>query len=183
MKDAIDIAFAITAVLAALLAAGHAIIYKRDSRSAAIWVLVVFILPALGAVAYAILGVNRVERRAVRMRSRMVRQRRDSQFPPGDPGTHFVPLARMVGRVCQRHLLPRNSINPLVDGGNAYPAMLEAIHGAKSTVAMASYIFDGDGIGAEFVNALAAATKRGGAEPLLIDDADARWSRPTAATR
>ncbi len=180
MKDAIDLAFGITAVLAAVLASGHALIYKRDSRSAAIWVLVVWILPAVGALAYAVLGVNRVQRRAVRMRSRMVRQRRDSQFPPGDPGTHFVPLARMVGRVCQRHLLPGNSIDPLVDGGNAYPAMLEAIHGAKSTVAMASYIFDGDGIGAEFVNALAAATKRGVEVRVLIDDVDARWSSSTA---
>ncbi|HWI37264.1 MAG TPA: phospholipase D-like domain-containing protein, partial [Burkholderiales bacterium] len=180
MKDAIDIAFAVTAVLAAVLAAGHAIIYKRDSRSASIWVLVVLILPALGALAYAVLGVNRVQRRAMRLRSRMVRHRRDSQFPPGDPGTHFVPLARLVSRVCERPLLPGNSIEPLVDGPNAFPAMLEAIHGAKSSIAMASYIFDGDGIGEDFVKALAAATKRGVEVRVLIDDVDARWSSSTA---
>src|SRR6476469_3871962 len=98
MKDAIDIAFAISVVLAAVLASGHAVTYKRDSRSAAIWVLVVWIMPAVGALAYALLGVNRVQRRAVRMRSRMVRHRSDVQFPPGEPGTHFVPLARLVGR-------------------------------------------------------------------------------------
>ena len=180
MKDAIDIAFAVTAVLAAVLAAGHAIIYKRDSRSAAIWVLVVLILPALGALAYAVLGVNRVQRRAMRLRSRMVRHRRDPQFPPSDPGTHFVPLARLVSRVCERPLLPGNSIEPLVDGPHAFPAMLEAIQGAKSSIAMASYIFDGDGIGADFVNALAAATKRGVEVRVLIDDVDARWSSSTA---
>jgi cardiolipin synthase len=180
MKDVIDIAFAVTAVLAAVLAAGHAIIYKRDSRSASIWVLVVLILPALGALAYAVLGVNRVQRRAVRLRSRMVRQRRDSQFPPGDPGTHFVPLARLVSRICERPLLPGNSIEPLVDGPNAFPAMLDAINGAKSSIAMASYIFDGDGIGADFVNALAAATRRGVEVRVLIDDVDARWSSSSA---
>jgi cardiolipin synthase len=180
MKDVIDIAFAVTAVLAAVLAAGHAIIYKRDSRSASIWVLVVLILPALGALAYAVLGVNRVQRRAVRMRSRMVRHRRDAQFPPSDPGMHFVPLARLVSRVSERPLLPGNSIEPLVDGPNAYPAMLEAIHSAKSSIAMASYIFDGDGIGADFVNALAAATKRGVEVRVLIDDVDARFSSSTA---
>ena len=180
MKDAIDIAFGITVVFAALLASGHAIIYKRDSRSAAIWVLVVWIVPALGALAYAVLGVNRVQRRAVRMRSRMVRHRRDTQFPAGDPGTHFVPLARLVGRVCDRPLLPGNSIEPLVDGPNAFPAMLEAINGARTSIAMASYIFDGDGIGADFVNALAAATKRGVEVRVLIDDVDARWSSSTA---
>ena len=180
MKDAIDIVFAVTAVLAAVLAAGHAIIYKRDSRSASIWVLVVLILPALGALAYAVLGVNRVQRRAVRLRSRMVRHRRDPQFPPSDPGTHFVPLARLVSRVCERPLLPGNSIEPLVDGPNAFPAMLEAIQSAKSSVAMASYIFDGDGIGEDFVKALGAAVKRGVEVRVLIDDVDARWSSSTA---
>src|SRR4051812_3944082 len=151
MKDAIDLAFAISAVLAAALASGHAIIYKRDSRSAAIWVLVVWLLPAVGALAYAVLGVNRVQRRAVRMRSRMV-----------------------------RHLLPGNSIEPLVDGPNAYPAMLQAINAAKSSIAMASYIFDGDGVGADFVDALAAATQRGVEVRVLIDDVDARFSSSTA---
>jgi cardiolipin synthase len=180
MKDAIDIAFAVTAVLAAVLAAGHAIIYKRDSRSASIWVLVVLLVPALGALAYAVLGVNRVQRRAVRMRSRMVRHRRESQIAASDPGTHFVPLARLVSRVSNRPLLAGNSIEPLVDGPTAYPAMLEAINAARSTIAMASYIFDGDGIGAEFVNALAAATKRGVEVRVLIDDVDARWSSSTA---
>jgi cardiolipin synthase A/B len=180
MKDAIDVAFGIAVVVAALLASGHAIIYKRDSRSASIWVLVVWIIPAIGALAYALLGVNRVQRRAVRMRSRMVRHRSDAQFPPGDPGTHFVPLARMVGRVSERHLLPGNSIEPLVDGANAFPAMLEAINAAKSSIAMASYIFDGDGIGADFVAALAAATQRGVEVRVLIDDVDARFSSSTA---
>jgi cardiolipin synthase len=180
MKDAIDIAFAVTAVLAAVLAAGHAIIYKRDSRSASIWVLVVLIVPALGALAYAVLGVNRVQRRAVRMRSRMVRHRRDSQIAASDPGTHFVPLARLVSRVSDRPLLAGNAIEPLVDGPTAYPAMLEAINSAQSTIAMASYIFDGDGVGADFVNALAAATKRGVEVRVLIDDVDARWSSSTA---
>ena len=180
MKDAIDVAFGISAVVAALLASGHAVIYKRDSRSAAIWVLVVWILPAIGALAYAVLGVNRVQRRAVRMRSRMVRHRSDGQFPPSEPGTHFMPLARLVGRVCDRHLLPGNTIDALVDGPNAYPAMLEAINGAQTSVAMASYIFDGDGIGADFVRALDQATKRGVEVRVLIDDVDARFSSSTA---
>lgn len=180
MKDAIDIAFGIAVVIAALIASGHAVIYKRDSRSAAIWVILVWIVPALGALFYAVLGVNRVQRRAMRMRSRMVRHRSDMQFPPGEPGTHFVPLARLVGRVCDRRLVPGNTIDVLVDGAHAFPAMLEAIHNAKSSVAIASYIFDGDGIGADFVRALAEATRRGVDVRVLIDDVDARFSSSTA---
>jgi len=180
MKDAVDVAFAVAVVLAALIASGHAVIYKRDSRSAAIWVLVVWMVPALGALAYAILGVNRVQRRAVRMRSRMVRLRSDAQFPPSEPGTHFMPLARLVGQVSDRRLLPGNAVDTLVDGANAFPAMLEAIDGARTSVAMASYIFDGDGVGEQFVRALAAATQRGVEVRVLIDDVDARFSSSTA---
>src|SRR3954466_13801003 len=134
MKDAVDVAFAVAVVLAALIASGHAVIYKRDSRSAAIWVLVVWMVPALGALAYAILGVNRVQRRAVRMRSRMVRLRSDAQFPPSEPGTHFMPLARLGGRVSDGRLLPGNAVDTLVDGANAFPARLEAIDGVQPAV-------------------------------------------------
>ena len=180
MKDAVDVAFVLAVALAALTASGHAVIYKRDSRSAAIWVLVIWILPALGPVAYALLGVNRVERRAVRMRGGMVRHRTNPQFPASEPGTHFMPLARLVGEMVQRRLLTGNAVETLIDGVNAYPAMLEAIHGARGSIAMASYIFDGDGIGADFVQALGAAARRGVEVRVLIDDVDARFSSSTA---
>ncbi|TMH69874.1 MAG: cardiolipin synthase [Betaproteobacteria bacterium] len=180
MKDAVDVAFVVAVGLAALTASGHAVIYKRDSRSAAIWVLVIWILPALGPVAYALLGVNRVERRAARMRGGMVRHRTDPQFPPSEPGTHFTPLARLVGQVVERPLLPGNAIEPLVDGANAFSGMLQAINGAQASVAMSSYIFDEDGVGAEFVSALAGAVQRGVEVRVLIDDVDARFSTSSA---
>lgn len=180
MKDAVDVAFVIAVALAALTASGHAVIYKRESRSAAIWVLVIWILPALGSILYALFGVNRVERRAARLRRGMVRHRIDQQFPPSEPGTHFTPLARLVETIVQRPLCPCNAIDPLVDGPNAYPAMLQAIGGARTSIAMASYIFDADGIGAEFVSALGHAVKRGVEVRVLIDDVDARFSSSTA---
>jgi cardiolipin synthase A/B len=180
VKDAVDIAFALAVVAAAATASGHAVLFKRDSRSAAIWVLLIWVLPALGAIAYAFLGVNRVQRRAMRMRGGMVRHRVDAQFPTSEPGTHFLPLARLVSQMVERRLLAGNTIDPLVDGAHAFPAMLEAINGARTSIAMASYIFDGDGIGEQFVHALAAAAARGVEVRVLIDDVDARWSSSTA---
>src|SRR6185436_946404 len=73
-----------------------------------------------------------------------------------------------------------NAIEALVDGANTYPAMLEAINGARASIAMASYIFDGDGIGEQFVRALASAAQRGVEVRVLIDDVDARFSSSTA---
>jgi cardiolipin synthase len=180
VQDIIDYAFVAAVALAALTASGHAIVYKRDSRSASIWVLVIWALPAAGPILYTLLGVNRVERRAARMRRRMARYRADAQFPPSEPGTHFMPLARLVGSVVGRPLLPGNSVEPLIDGSNAYPAMLEAIDGAQRSIAMMSYIFDGDGIGERIVQSLAAAAKRGCEVRVLIDDVDARFSRSNA---
>src|SRR5258705_10754570 len=91
MKDAIDYAFLAAVAVSAATASGHAVIYKRDSRSASIWVLLIWILPAVGPVLYALLGVNRVGGRAARMRRGMVRHRTAPAFPPSEPGTHFTP--------------------------------------------------------------------------------------------
>jgi cardiolipin synthase len=56
--------------------------------------------------------------------------------------------------------------------------MLEAIEGARRTVALSTYIFDRDESGLRFVDALAAAKDRGVAVRVLIDDVGARYSRP-----
>ena len=170
------------AVLLAMMvvASGHAVLHKRESRAAALWVGVIVLLPGFGALLYFLLGINRVERKAARMRSRRLRHRAEPQFPASEPGTHFTPLARLVSRIVERPLQPGNSIEPLVDGAHAYPAMLEAINGAQTSVALASYIFDGIGIGEQFISALAAAKQRGVQVRVLIDDVDARFGRHNA---
>jgi cardiolipin synthase len=180
LTHTVNIAFAIASVLAALFASGHAVIHKRESRAAAIWVVLIWALPALGSLLYFFLGINRVERRATRMRRRMVRHRTQAQFPPSEPGTHFVPLARLMGRVVGRPLLSGNAVDPLIAGAQAFPAMLEAIRNARTSIVMASYIFDEDGIGAQFVDTLGDAARRGVDVRVLIDDVDARFSRSTA---
>src|SRR5258705_9088603 len=140
-----------------MVASAHAVIYKRESRSASIWVILLWVLPALGVLAYILLGVNRVQRRAARLRRGTPRHRSGLSQPAGEPGTHFAPLARLVGEVVGRPLLPGNSVEPLLNGVEAYPAMLEAIGGAQRSIMLGSYIFDDDGIGGQFVEALVAA--------------------------
>src|SRR5918994_151981 len=104
MHHPIDIAFGIAVLVAALMAAGHAVIYKRDSRSASIWVLVIMALPAAGPVLYLLMGINRVQRRAARLRRAMVRHRTEAPSSSGraEPGGHLAPLARLVGQVVKR---------------------------------------------------------------------------------
>ena len=181
MSDPIDFAFGAAVLASALFASGHAVIYKRESRSASLWVVLIWVMPLLGPILYVLMGVNRVQRRAVRMRAFMVRHRADPQPVPGEPsGTHLAPLARMMNNVVERPLLAGNSVEALVDGVQAYPAMLEAIESAQSSIMLASYIFNGDGIGAQFVDALARAKDRGVEVRVLVDDVDVRFTRSNA---
>src|SRR5574341_131531 len=180
MRDPVDIAFGIAVLAAALFASGHAVIYKRESRSAALWVIVIWVMPALGPILYLLMGVNRVQRRAVRLRGDMVRYR-SAAVRAEAPGTHLAPLARLVDQVIERPLCACNTIEDLVDGAQAYPAMLAAIESAQTSVMLASYIFHADGIGAQFIETLARAVRRGVAVRVLVDDVDVRFSRGSAA--
>src|SRR5918996_1417434 len=51
-----------------LLAAGHVILYKRDSRAAVAWVGLIWLVPVVGSGLYVLLGVNRIKRRAAARR-------------------------------------------------------------------------------------------------------------------
>jgi cardiolipin synthase A/B len=181
MPNPLDLAFGAVVLAAALTAAGHAVIYKRDPRSAALWVILIWLLPLAGAVLYALLGINRVQRRAARLRGDLVRQRTTALSGDTSPGKELAPLSQLVGEIVQRPLLAGNAVEPLVDGAQAYPAMLEAIESARSSVLLASYIFNGKGIGERFVDALVRAMRRKVAVRVLIDDVDCRFSRSSAA--
>ncbi len=183
------IAFAGLALLLSLVASGHAVLYKRDSRAAIGWVGLVWLVPLAGAVLYFILGVNRIRRQAVFLRGKREPYRAPAmhtECPPEElhrhlPGHtgHLNLLARLVGQVVERPLLPGNRIEPLVNGDEAFPAMLEAIGQARRTVSFLTYIFDRDEIGLAFARALGEAKRRGVEVRVLIDAAGTRYSWPT----
>ncbi|MBM3853745.1 MAG: cardiolipin synthase [Verrucomicrobia bacterium] len=184
--SAVDVGVAGLLIALAAVASGHAIIYKREPRSASLWFVIIWILPAAGTLLYVLLGVNRVRRRASVLRRSMIRHRTHAPTPADAAdisrcsAEHLVPLMRLVGHVVPRPILAGNSVEVLVNGREAFPAMLAAIDGARTSLGLSSYIFDGDGVGAQFVEALARAHQRGVAVRVLIDDFDARFSKKTA---
>lgn len=167
--------------LAALLASIHAVLYKRDSRAAVLWVGLVWLLPVLGPVLYIALGINRIRRHALSLRA----GRRPNPIPEdmGEPhqieAEHLRMLAQVVSRVATQPLLGGNQIQPLLNGDTAFPAMLAAIDAARRSVSLATYIFDNDPSGRQFVAALQRALARGVAVRVLVDDAGARYSWPS----
>ena len=164
-----------------LLAGAHALLRKRDVRSAIGWFGLITLVPGIGAILYVLLGINRIRRRALRIRAEMPRYRLPPRIEPAAPselGSELVELSRLVQTVTRRPLLPGNQVDALEDGDVAYPAMLEAIASAEHSVALATYIFDDDPAGRRFVEALVAAHRRGVTVRVLIDDAGARYSSP-----
>lgn len=161
------------------LATLHALFLKRDVRSTLGWMGVIWLVPFFGAVLYLLLGINRIQRRAEALRGGRSRYlHAPSPESPDLPPPALPGLARLVGTLTERPLLGGNRIEPLVDGDEAYPRMLEAIEQARSSVSLMTYIFDDDEVGRSFARALAAARQRGVEVRVLVDAAGARYSRP-----
>lgn len=189
VHDAWHIGFAALGLLLAVVASGHVVLRNRDSRAAIAWVGFVWLVPVVGAVLYFIFGVNRLRHRAALLRSNLERYRAQAAEPGCSPEelSRYVPrhaehlnmLARLVGGVVDRPLLPGNRIEPLLNGDEAYPAMLEAIGQARQTVSFMTYIFDRDEVGLAFTQALGAAARRGVEVRVLIDAMGIRYSWPT----
>jgi len=172
--------------LAALLASIHTLLNKRDSRAAALWLGTIWFLPVLGPMLYLGLGVNRIRRRAILLgvhRSVTRPIPKDLGEPQPSGVEHLEMLARVVGRVVAQPLTPGNRLQPLVNGDEAFPAMLAAIESATKSISLLTYIFDNDTAGKQFTDALARAVKRGVQVRVLIDAAGTRYSWPSIIHR
>ena len=79
---------------------------------------------------------------------------------------HFV---HVLESICQTHLEPGNRVEVLANGDTFYPAMLDAIRGARETVNMEAYIFKKGDIGGQFIEALSGRAKAGVRVTLVMD--------------
>jgi cardiolipin synthase len=147
----------------------------------------VWLAPIVGAALYACFGVNRIQRKAVSLRvgkrwqhAREVSldsaevQARDQlaeEYP------NLVGLATLVRRLAGTIATPGNQVQTLLNGDEAYPAMIRAIQKATSSVSLLSYIFDSDRVGDVFYDALVDARRRGLEVRVLIDGVGVRYSR------
>jgi cardiolipin synthase len=115
----------------ALALIGHIVLNKRDVGSAIGWSGLVWLAPLVGSLLYALLGINRIERRAARLRhgeGRPPATSCDSSTVSEHQGhVELAPIARLVDQVAGVPLTTGNRVVPLPDGDVAYPAMLQAI--------------------------------------------------------
>ena len=168
-----------------VVASLHVVLRKRDSRSAAGWVGIIWLVPGIGVLLYLVFGLNRIRRRGMELqRARRLTAIEAQPEGPAWLEGRFRPrqagMARIAERLSGRRLLGGNSIEPLLNGDQAYPAMLEAIDGAERSVALCTYIFNDDRVGRRFIDALARARQRGVVVCVLVDDVGLRYSFPPA---
>jgi cardiolipin synthase len=173
--------------LASLAASLHVILNKRDERAALGWVGIIWLAPIVGPTLYLLFGINRIRRRAQRLRGAPVRELPAAvppetldlePVPPPAPPVDgaLEPLARCLDRVSRFDRVGGNAFEPLIDGDEAYPAMLSAIASAERSIALMTYIFDRDPIGERFIAALGDAVDRGVDVCVIVDDAGLRYS-------
>lgn len=177
---------AVLSMILVLVASGHAVLSKRDTRAAIGWVGVIWLAPILGVLLYVWLGINRIERRARSLRADRPSLGSSAAFaehPVELPdqahslaGTPLEPLVKLVRDVTRQPLVAGNRVTPLVNGDQAYPAMLEAIEAATHSVTLSTYIFAHDVTGQRFLDALRHAVSRKVEVRVLIDDVGARYS-------
>ncbi len=181
---------AVTVVLSASV-----ILYKRNERAAIAWVGLILLSPIIGSIAYLLLGINRIRRRAVRVRPHAVGETvtlPDSQTltcrtstvgppdtaPSGVDGLH-TELMRLTDALASNRLTTGNSVTPLVNGDAAYPEMLRAIEGAERSIGVETYIFKNDDVGRDFIAALERAIARGVEVRVLVDGVGQIYSWPS----
>jgi cardiolipin synthase len=182
-----NVVAAILTVVLSVIASGHAVLYKRDSRAAIGWVGLIWLVPIVGAVLYALLGINRIRRQAADQRAQHPILSSGAFLPVVRPAAggltapleHLQSLADLVDRITGQPLTAGNAVTPLENGEQAYPAMLEAIDDAETSIALSTYIFDNDYAGRLFTAALERAARRGVQVRVLIDTVGARYSRPS----
>jgi len=170
-------------------AAIHAAMTKEEVRAAIGWVGVIILSPIIGAVLYAIAGVNRIRRKSLSVRRDALLPEdeldeletfdADAEMVIGGFGYRFAAQQTLGDRVARNPLTTGNTIDMLENGDDAYRAMKTAIDGAERSVLLETYIFDRDKIGLRIADALIAAVKRGVEVRVLIDAVGARYSVPS----
>jgi len=164
-----DVLTVIDLVLAVLIT-GHVLLRKREIGSSIGWIGLTWLSPILGSTLYFMFGVNRVKRRAQRLRDRRLAIAQTRTPPPfSGRDDHLSALEEAVGRITGRPAETGNHADIFQDGDNAYPVMLQAIAEAKRSIALSSYIFFADSEGERFIAALIAAHDRGVQVRVIVD--------------
>ncbi len=161
--------FAVAEVLA--LASVPSVLLRRRGRptAALAWLLALFALPVLGGLLWWAFGRTRLERKR-RRRGKVAAEFNElKDGPVTQTGTVFDKL--MPRRAVGTCVFPSggNSVELLVDGVQAYPAIERGIAQASTSINALFYIWHTDGTGERMRDLLVAKAKQGVQVRVLVD--------------
>ncbi|MDO9541925.1 MAG: PLDc N-terminal domain-containing protein [Kiritimatiellia bacterium] len=161
---------------------------RRESASTLLWIFVAWSFPIIGPLLYLFFGINRVPRKALRKQkaNRQLQSERQARKDISLPVSFLhsarellsahpeakdrLYLNRTFDRILpETPLLAGNLITPLIDGAQAYPAMLKAIRNAHHHIHLQTFIIGNDEVGREFLDSLAEKAKAGVKVRFLFD--------------
>jgi len=173
------IAIVLIHAVLALVCISHILLNKRDPRSALGWIVLSSLMILIGPFIYWVFGINRVQRRAQRLldkaaqRSTITVEQMCISTPdmplPDNSNDYLRNFIQVSNRLSQMPLTAGNHIEMLLNGDQAYPAMLDAIENAKHSIYLMTYIFDTDETGLKFIDTLVRCKSRGIDIRVLID--------------
>ncbi len=175
-----------TEITAQVGTVSHLVLSRRDVPSMVGWVALVILVPLFGLFLYWLFGINRITRKAHRLRP-ATSEASDRAELAGERRAHrslqcdypdLVRLGHLGDALTGLPLEAGNRVEPLIDGDQGYPRMLEAIDQARQSIGLSTYIFDHDAAGVLFADALERAHRRGVRVRVLIDGIGQRYGRP-----
>jgi len=172
-------------IVVVTFALSHVLLSQKEARVASFWAVIIFFVPLLGALFYSVFGINTLRRKGKDYKAGAELEKSlVGEACPVDPWasqpelTTLRGFALVLGRISRMEFTVGNSVTMLRNGDEAMPAMLDAIRGAKVSIALCSYIFEAKGVGMEFVEELVKAANRGVEVRVMVDDAGTRYSFP-----
>jgi cardiolipin synthase len=178
--------------LLAWVSAAHALLNKRDPRAALGWIVVCVMFTPVGPLLYFLFGINRVRAQGRRLGGSLtmllhlgiegVRDRIEHHIMPSAVPEAYRTIAGLSDRVTYLPLQGGNGIEPLENGEEAFPAMLDAIAQARRSIYLCTYIMETNQTGRRFVEALADAVRRGVDVRVILDGLGEYYSLPRAGT-
>ncbi|TWX71383.1 cardiolipin synthase [Colwellia sp. C1TZA3] len=150
----------------------HVLLFKENERTSLAWIGLVILSPVIGSLFYWLFGINRIQRLAQKKHPLTLKQdfcstEKTIKFHQLPKSWHSAIIAAHT--IHPINYLANNTVEALINGDTAYPAMIQSIDDAKHYIVLSSYIFADDSLGHQFVNALARAHQRGVTVNVLLD--------------
>jgi cardiolipin synthase len=156
---------------------------KRDPGKSWAWITAIVLIPVIGLMLYLVFGrTRRKERRysrkelsdlEIQLETLSARQLYELNNPLFEHRTEIRKYKEIITLLLNNNkslLTARNRATVLHNGAETFPALLEALRGAKSFIHVEYYIFEKDRIGREVANILMDKAREGVEVRFVYDD-------------